>query len=74
MASSGMLRLVALVRTTRRNIPEDAILHIVHIQWQQNLNSDKISLNDGTACSSDCHAVSYRSTHLIIINTVIMQL
>jgi hypothetical protein len=27
MASSGMLRLVALVRATRRSIPEDAILH-----------------------------------------------
>jgi hypothetical protein len=27
MVSSGMLRRVALVRTTRRNIPEDTILH-----------------------------------------------
>jgi hypothetical protein len=27
MMSSGMLRRVALVRTTRRNIPEDTILH-----------------------------------------------
>jgi hypothetical protein len=27
MASSGLLRRVALVRATRRNIPEDAILH-----------------------------------------------
>jgi hypothetical protein len=27
MMSSGMLRRVALVRTTRRNIPDDIILH-----------------------------------------------
>jgi hypothetical protein len=27
MVSSGMLRCVALVRTTQRNIPEDTILH-----------------------------------------------
>jgi hypothetical protein len=27
MVSSGMLRRVALVRATRRNIPEDTILH-----------------------------------------------
>jgi hypothetical protein len=27
MASSGLLHCVALLRTTRRNIPEDAILH-----------------------------------------------
>jgi hypothetical protein len=27
MAFSGMLRRVAFVRTTQRNIPEDAILH-----------------------------------------------
>jgi hypothetical protein len=27
MEPSGMLRRMALIRTTRRNIPEDAILH-----------------------------------------------
>jgi hypothetical protein len=27
MVSSGMLRRAALVRTTRRNIPEDGIFH-----------------------------------------------
>jgi hypothetical protein len=36
MVSSGMLRHVALVRTTWRNIPEDTILHSHH---RENLKS-----------------------------------
>jgi hypothetical protein len=39
MASSGTLRRVALVRTTRSNIPEDAILHLhtflLFLQWDE---------------------------------------
>jgi hypothetical protein len=33
MASSGMLRLVVLTRTTRHKIPEDSILHVCYL-WQ----------------------------------------
>jgi hypothetical protein len=42
MPSTGMLRRVALVRTTRRNIPEDGILHS---HRRENLKS-YISLTD----------------------------
>jgi hypothetical protein len=45
MVSSGLLRRVALVRATRRNNPEDTILHS---HRRENLKSYKVSSNQQT--------------------------